>query len=153
MLSPVLACSRLMKKKHSLVTWPLFFGCFSVALLVFLVVPAVFGLQNFNQWGGMYDEHWCYVDMYSGHPKDDDPPPRHEQQSAGFTGTSRVFSGPMNNEKTCLMWARSRCGKKSTDGWTILWAVPTLKGHAFTHGKNVCDLSLPDSSPWFQYER
>lgn len=134
--------------------WPAFFCFMAVMTAVVLVVPAMFGLQNFNQWGGMYDEHWCNVTMYSDNP--------HlvtgallkvETQSAGHTGTSRVFSGPMANESTCLMWTLSRCGKRSQEGgWIIRYADPYLKGHHFLDGQNACDFSQP-SVPWFSYDR
>jgi hypothetical protein len=116
-------------------------------------VPVTFGLQNFNQWGGMYDEHWCYVTMYSANP--------HvvtgallqtETQSAGDTGTSRVYSGPMANQTSCLMWTLSRCGKKAQGGWTVTYADPYLKGVHFLYGRNACDYPKP-SVPWFTYDR
>lgn len=134
-------------------SWPVFFCIIAVMIAVVLAVPAAFGLQNFNQWGGMYDDHWCYVDMYSDNPHVvTGALLKFETQSAGDTGTSRVYSGPMANESTCLAWTLSRCGKKSQGGWIIRYADPYLKKHHFMEGQNACDVPRP-SLPWYIYDR
>lgn len=134
--------------------WPIFFLLMVALTIVFFALPPLFGLQNFNQWGGMYDEHWCYAEMYDHNPHVvTGAMLKFERQNAGDTGTQRVYSGPMNNQNSCLMWAHSRCGKKSTDGWLIRWIEPALKGKHFIGGKNVCDLPLAHETPWFRYER
>ncbi len=132
--------------------YPLFFCVMSVLILITLVIPAPFGLQNYNQWGGMYDEHWCQIDASSRDP--------HAQSSsvllqssteyAGFTNTRRVYSGPMNNERTCFEWAKSRCGKQSSNGkFTIQFIIVSLKGRTFFDEQNICTMIDPSVFPWF----
>lgn len=133
-------------------SYPSFFCFTGIAIIVFFIFPHAFGLQNYNQWGGMYDEHWCNLDVYDGDPTSDRRAPI-VTISAGFTETSRVYSGPMNNETTCLMWSRSRCGTRTQQGINISWAVPYLKGRRFNGERNVCDSPLPDPSPWFKHEK
>jgi hypothetical protein len=48
--------------------WFLFSVCFSAAIFVTLVLPAPFGLQNFTQWGAMYDDRWCTVHQFESNP-------------------------------------------------------------------------------------
>jgi hypothetical protein len=127
--------------------WSVFFGLVSVTMFVTLVAPAAFGLQNFTQWGGMYDDHWCNVDLYSADPKAKGV--QHVMVTAGGDGR-RVYSAPAHNRMTCTVWAHTLCGTKTAAGWTVEWASPLLQSQKYLGTRNLCDLELPpETADWF----
>lgn len=125
--------------------WTLFFALMSASTLVFFVIPFAFGLQHFNQWGGMYDDRWCHADFYSGDPVAAGT--QKETVNAGEYKTKRVYSAPAHNQLTCLLWAQAQCGTKSNAGWTIVSAHPYLRGKRFPG--DACSFALPKTSFWF----
>jgi hypothetical protein len=133
--------------------YPLFFSVLSLLIVITLIIPAPFGLQNYNQWGGMYDEHWCQIDAYSRNPHDQASvvPLQSATEYAGFTNTRRVYSGPMNNERTCFEWAKSRCGKQVEKGFLINFIIVSLKGRKFLNEQNICTMIDPNAFPWFDH--
>ncbi len=128
--------------------WSIFFLLVTVTIVVTMMVPAAFGLQNVTQWGGMYTDAWCSVHLYDGDPYGD-PVPASEQIWAGRIGT--VWSVPMFNQAMCLVWARKFCGNKSPGGLAVRWVDPIYKGKKYFEPKNPCALDLPPSYDWFQY--
>jgi hypothetical protein len=131
--------------------YPIFFCAMSILITITLIIPAPFGLQNYNQWGGMYDEHWCQIDASSRDPHDQSSsiPLQSATEYAGFTNTRRVYSGPMNNERTCFEWAKSRCGKQSNSKFSIQFIIVSLKGRKFLNEQNICTMIDPNAFPWF----
>lgn len=128
--------------------WSWFFASIAIAIFVTLTAPALFGLQNFTQWGGMYDDHWCHAEAYSSSPYHS-PSPAFEELTAGNMGKSRVYSAPSHNKLSCLAWVKTLCGQKATDGWTIEWVEAKLKGELFLEKNNACDISLPGGDRWY----
>ena len=129
-----------------------FFGLVSVIILVAFVMPAAFGLQNFNQWGGMYDDHWCHVEVYSDSPHAvTGSELSFELENAGETQTKWVYTTPMHNQGTCLMWAKTRCGQQSNGGWAIRWVNAYMLETHFAGVDNICDMDLPQASRWFPH--
>ncbi len=126
--------------------WFLFFAFISVVMSVTFVAPAAFGLQNFTQWGGMYDDHWCIVNAYDANPHDN-PNARSYQVSIG--DGRRVFSSPAHNRKSCLSAVQIFCGLPSTEGWIMSWIEPTLKGEKFLGELNACDPNMTTIPHWF----
>lgn len=134
-------------------TWSVFCIGFSALLVVGLMIPRFFGLQNFTQWAGMYVDGWCGVNVYSDNPFATPPAAnvQHETFFAGAVHAMNVFDPPQFNEQTCVMWAKTRCGKPSPEGkWNVTYVVPTLKKKQFLGKTNICDLSV-DSDSWFDF--
>lgn len=134
--------------------WDIFFTSITVIVVVTLMIPAAFGLQNFTQWGGMYTNSWCSVWVYQSSPYvvGSENIPK-ERQVAGMTDGSRfVWYGNQHNEQTCALWARTRCGRASAAGWTIHWVVPVFKEKFFLGQGNACDVQPPNSFDWFHYD-
>ena len=129
--------------------WSVFFALISLAMVVTLVAPAAFGFQNFTQWGGMYDDHWCNVDLYSADPaKAPKGELKHKQVTAGGDGR-RVYSAPAHNRMTCLVWARTLCNKP-VDNWKAEWVSPMLQSQKYLAKVNACDIQLPsETESWF----
>ena len=129
--------------------WSVFFGIFTVLILVTFVFPASFGMQSFTQWGGMYDDHWCNVDLYSSDPQSTPADTlRHEFRAAG-RGHTFVYSIPTHNMHSCMVWAHTLCGRTTADGWIISWISPMFQGVHYVDPVNLCAVSLPDD--WFVY--
>ncbi len=130
--------------------WSVFFALISAVIFVSLAAPALFGLQNFTQWGGMYDEHWCHADIYSSDPFDvKKPKPKQIRITAGAENR-RVFSAPAHNQMSCAVWVRQFCGEKMKDGWTAAWVSPMLRGISFFEKQNACDItSLDSTDTWY----
>jgi len=125
-----------------------FFFVVVVIIVVTMMLPGIFGLQHFTQWGGMYTNSWCKVQI-----ADKDPllhtDARSEHIMAGLV-TRSVWSFPMHNEESCVVWSRRYCGKQAKDGWTITWVRPHYKNEYFLDPNNACDLALPASTAiWF----
>ncbi len=137
---------------YQLTGWSIFFGLTTVTIFVAFAAPAAFGLQNFNQWGGMYIDRWCHVDLASADPKlVTGSLLLRESQNAGEAGTRSVFTVPMHNHTTCLMWAASQCGGKAQGGWTIAWITASMNKQPLVQGVNICALPLPQASLWFPH--
>jgi len=131
--------------------WSVFFGLISLVTVVTLIAPAAFGLQNFTQWGGMYDDHWCNVDLYSGNPKTTPKAElKHQLIVSGGNG-HRVYSAPAHNRLTCTVWAKTLCGTEMDKGsWKVMWVVPMLQSQKYLGTRNPCDLNLPpETADWF----
>ncbi len=128
----------------------LFFGSVTAVIVVFFVVPSAFGLQNFNQWGGMYDDHWCHIEAYSANPHVvTGAALSFELENAGETQTRWVFTTPMHNHATCLMWGRTRCGRTAVGGWPIAFVNVYMNDVHYAGTDNLCDFPLPEASLWF----
>ena len=41
--------------------WDFFLGLMALLIVETVMVPQVFGLMHFTQWGGMYTDGWCQV--------------------------------------------------------------------------------------------
>lgn len=115
------------------------------------VVPPVFGLQNFVQWGAMYDDRWCSVHQYESNPHVEGNDPRHEMIVVG-RDTARVYSAPTHNRVSCLAWARTRCGSVTKEKWDVTWVEPELQGQRYLGERNACDGDMPELRYWFQYQ-
>lgn len=114
-----------------------------------MAAPPLFGLQNFTQWGGMYTNNWCTVQLGDSNPIDN-PAAKTEDVLAGKVTTRYVWSYPMHNATSCLVWGRKYCGRTATAGWTVTWVRPYFKGTYYMDPNNACDLPLPVSySTWF----
>ena len=130
--------------------WSVFFGALSILIIVCFVLPASFGLQNFSQWSGMYDDHWCHVDLYSGNPHViTGSALKVMTVNAGEVNTRRVYSSPTHNQASCLMWAKTRCGRKTSEGWRSLWVDPSIKGRHFIAPHSACEVRMDTRLPWF----
>jgi len=131
----------MLKSVHSFVmpmrrTWSYLFAVVTVIIVVTMVVPGFFGLQSFTQWGGMYVGAWCNVEFRPSTPD-------------GGGGEKEHVRAPQHNSRTCVMWARDRCGKVSGKGWVVSFAHPTMNAEEILGvGANVCDLP-PADPPWF----
>lgn len=130
--------------------WSLCFAAIALCVVMFMMLPGIFGFQKFTQWGGMYTDSWCRVDVYSGNPNTDSDV-KMESVIASTVGPGAVYSAPMHNFETCLMWSRSvQCGRKTKEGWTVTWARPYFKKQYFIDPQNACDLQLQPGVEWFR---
>lgn len=128
-----------------------FFGTFSVIVMT-LMLPALFGLQNFTQWGGMYSNAWCTARVFDANPYSANAVYLSEFQTAGTTdGTRIVWYGNQHNEETCAYWAKTRCGRTAANGFVIRWVIPVFKEREYLGRLNACDLP-PHSFQWFSYD-
>jgi len=129
--------------------WSVFFALVSLVIFVTLAAPAFFGLQNFTQWGGMYNEHWCHADIYDADPFQKEAKPVYVRITAGVDAR-RVFSSPAHNQLSCTVWVRQFCDEKMKDGWKAVWISPMLRGVAFLEKQNACAISSLDSTDsWY----
>lgn len=127
----------------------IFFAGISVIIVVMLMIPAVFGFQNFTQWGGMYTDSWCFAELFEMNPALH-PTSRSQVLTIGKDdGTRVVLYNPQYNEQTCAARARTECGRTTKDGWVVNWVRPRFKAAYFMGYSNACDLPLSASSPWF----
>ncbi len=128
--------------------WSAFFLAVCVVIVATMMLPSLFGMQKFTQWGAMYTDSWCQVRVY-----DKDPGKNSDAKSlnvlGGTTNTRPVWSAPMHNPESCAMYARNvLCGQPSADGWTVVWAQPYFKGKYYLDPVNACTLN-PGKYPWF----
>lgn len=129
--------------------WSVCFAMVTVVIVTCMMLPQYFGMMKFTQWGAMYTDSWCRVDISSGKPGDDGV--QSDVVTASTVGPGAVFSAPMHNYQSCLMWARMvQCGRVMPDGWTVAWARPFFKGQYFLGEDNVCDLPLDPDAEWFR---
>ncbi len=129
----------------------IFLGMFLI-IVVTLMLPSLFGLQNFTQWGGMYSNAWCNARVFDGNPHGAHAVYLTESQTAGTTdGTRLVWYGNQHNQETCAYWARTRCGRLSSKGFIIRWVTPVFKGKEYLGTFNACELP-PHSFEWFPYD-
>lgn len=128
--------------------WSVFFSIITMVIVTTMVVPRVFGLQSFTQWGGMYVNGWCTALLSSDAPWAAGV--QTESVTAGTTRTSPVWSAPQYNLGTCALWARSLCDKRSHAGWQVKWARPYFRDSYFLGSHvNVCAVPLPPDYSWF----
>jgi hypothetical protein len=130
------------------VKWHFFFGAVFALIVVTMVIPHAVGLENFTQWGGMYIDGWCHVDLTSA--------PQADGQTlmtkvlAGSNPPSRlVWFSPMHNTDSCIAWAHSWCGRPSPEGWTVGGAFPFYRQQFVLGSQNVCDLPHQSTFDWF----
>ncbi len=129
--------------------WSLAFAAVAFAIVSCLMLPGYFGLMKFTQWGAMYTDSWCRVEVYSGDPSDENAAT--QSVTASTYGPGAVFSAPMHNHFSCAMWARTiQCGRTMSDGWTVVWARPVYKGNFFLDPNNACDMPLDPNAEWFR---
>lgn len=130
--------------------WSLSFAAISISIVLFMMLPGIFGFQKFTQWGGMYTDSWCRVDVYAGNPHTESGVPM-ESVIASTVGPGAVYSAPMHNFETCLMWSRRvQCGRVTKDGWTVRWARPYFKKQYYIDPLNACDLQVQPGLEWFR---
>jgi hypothetical protein len=129
--------------------WSVCFGVIATAIVTCMMLPGFFGLMKFTQWGGMYTDSWCRMDTYSADPKTEGV--QSEWVQASTVGPGAVFSAPMHNFMSCLMWARKvQCGRVTKDGWKVTWVSPEFKGKHFFDPRNACDVPLDPNAEWFR---
>lgn len=130
--------------------WSVCFGVVAGTIVAAMMLPGFFGLQKFTQWGAMYTDSWCRMDVYSANPNGGDDV-KSEWVQASTVGPGAVFSAPMHNFMSCLMWARKvQCGRVTQDGWKVTWVSPEFKGKHFFDPQNACDVPLDPSAEWFR---
>lgn len=130
--------------------WSLFFLGVSAAVVAAMMLPTLFGLEKYTQWGGMYTDSWCRTWVYSGDPNTGGPVSS-ELVVASTVGPPPVFSASMHNHAICAMWARTvQCGRVTKAGWTVRWVSPELKGVRFLGPRNACDIPLDPHAEWFR---
>ncbi len=133
-------------------SWDIYFGSMTAAIVALVMVPGLFGLNTFIQWGGMYVDAWCIVDLYSEDPTQH-PEALHEQQRAYALDLSdHDWGTPQFSKESCVHWSQQRCGERASAGWTIAWVIPGLRNKPVLDAKtNVCALRFPDQSRWFSH--
>ena len=119
--------------------WNLFFCIVSILIVTTLIVPHLFGLQNFTQWGGMYTDGWCSLSLASDAVSNFADPPVHvkTKQMQGST-TPIVWYAPMQSEETCIAWAQSHCDRVQEEGWAARMISVYFRQKYLFEGKNVC---------------
>ena len=127
--------------------WHAFFGLVTATIVATMVMPGAFGLQGYTQWGGMYEDGWCYVRV-ARMPAELDPAAetfevREDQHDVWYT--------PMHNPASCVAWARSWCGNEAPNGWMVAAAYAYHRGAFLENGADVC--SLPDRPSFRWYRR
>jgi len=127
--------------------WFLFSSGIAVVITVFFVLPPFFGLQNFVQWGGMYDDRWCTVALYDNNPHDF--PDAQSETVVPGSDVHRVYSAAMHNRQTCYALARTRCGTTSKAGWVVAWVEPEFQRVRLTGTVDVCAAETSSMDFWF----
>lgn len=114
-----------------------------------MMMPAAFGLQHFTQWGGMYSDSWCTIQLADKNPMEH-ADAQIENVTAGLV-TRAVWSYPMHNKRTCAVWGRKYCGRTAQGGWSVSWVRPHFKGEFYMDPDNMCAVHIPATfSSWFQ---
>ena len=130
--------------------WSIFFLLISLSIIAGMMLPGFFGLQKFTQWAGMYTDSWCRVTAYAENPHTH-PQTKSEEITASTVGAPPVYSAPMHNYDSCLMWARTvQCGRVTSGGWKVAWASPVFKGKRYIDPANACDVPLDAHAQWFR---
>lgn len=119
----------------------------SAVILACFAVPSLFGFQNFVQWGAMYDDRWCSVLIYEKNPHEF--PDTRMMTLVPGSNVQRVYSAPTHNRRSCMAMARTYCGTRTHDGWTVLWVEPKFQSEMYMGKTNVCELDLPSLDYWF----
>lgn len=128
--------------------WRMFFTLTSLIIVTTIIIPHVFGFQNFTQWGGMYTDGWCTAYTASASVPDiATPTPGVLIKTMQAPTTRVVWYSPMHNETSCIAWARSHCGRLWKDGWTIAAVYPYLRQKFLADKKDVCSTIPPVQ--WF----
>lgn len=135
--------------------WSIFFGCITGLIIVTMMAPSVFGLQQFTQWGGMYIDGWCSATIMTEafDPEGQLPPGSTIKTGSVMSGdTKRIrvaWFSPMHSTETCVAWAQSWCGKQGPQGWQVNASYPYFRSQFISGKQNVCDFPAP-SNPWFR---
>lgn len=128
--------------------WKNFFALTSLVIVITIILPHVFGFQNFTQWGGMYTDGWCTAYTASAAVPDiASPLPGVTIKTMQAPTTRVVWYSPMHNETTCIAWTQSHCNRFWKDGWKIAAVYPYFRQKYLADKRNVCDLSMPHR--WF----
>jgi hypothetical protein len=131
----------------------MFFGACLLVIVTCFMVPRMFGLQFFTQWGGMYTDGWCSVeasDVRTATAEERGKGGVTERILAGDIATWKlVWFPPMHRADTCVAWAHSWCGKKSPKGMTIVSTFPYYRGQFLADGLDVCQLRPDPAFRWF----
>lgn len=136
--------------------WHIFFACITAVIVVAMMLPAFFGLQEFTQWGGMYTDGWCAVNAESAvvaNAKDPLPPGAEMKRilAGDMQREPIVWYPPMQSEQTCIAFARSWCGVQAPGTtWKVQSAFPFFRGAFLVHEKDICALPNIPSFSWFQ---
>lgn len=118
------------------------------------MLPQLFGMHNFVQWGGMYVNRRCSVqlsgvDLETGGG---------ERRRVARPFNPPVFYYPMHNRETCVAWARLHyCGKTiSYDSKLLRFRIaevyPELAWRLIFRDENVCSRPPDETLKWFSQE-
>jgi hypothetical protein len=126
------------------------FSVIAVLIVTTMMTPNLFGLQSFTQWGGMYVDGWCSVYTKAVPTETQETPPKSKDPIEYFScPTTRVaWFAPMHNQRSCILWAQSWCGREHRLGWKITEVYPYYRRKYLLGNTNVCTLPSPDP-PWF----
>ena len=129
------------KKAHCI--WHIFFAAVSVTIASTMMMPWAFGLQHSTQWGGMYIDGWCGIEIWNEDTG--------ERDFVRAPTTPPAWYATMHSRRSCIAWAQSWCGVQH-QGRTVTKVVPDLHqknplGSDAPH-RNACDLP-PLSHPWY----
>ena len=132
--------------------WDFFLGFMAFAIVACFMLPRLFGFQYFTQWGGMYTDGWCSVEVSAESRPSADERGTTERILAGDIATWRlVWFPPMHRADTCVAWARSYCGKTSPKGITIQSVFPYYRGKFLAGGKDICTFAEIPAFHWFTH--
>lgn len=124
--------------------------------MVTMMMPAVFGLQEFTQWGGMYIDGWCSATIMTEEfdPEGTLPPGSTIKTGSVMAGDTKrlrmTWFSPMQSTQTCAAWAHSWCGKMGPQGWVVKASYPYFRKKFITDKQNVCAYSNHPSFRWFE---
>lgn len=130
--------------------WSVCFAIIAALIVSTMMLPRYFGMQKFTQWGAMYTDSWCRMDVYSANPAGGGDV-KTESVTASLVGPPAVFSSPMHNFASCLMWARKvQCSRVTGGGWKVAWVRPEFKSTFFFDPGNACDVPVDPNVEWFR---
>lgn len=126
-------------------TWHPFFGFVSVVIVTTMMLPQVFGMQHFTQWGGMYVDGWCSAVVAPVSLLDKPGGETYEIRE----NDKNVWYTPMHNEESCVAWVRSHCGIVAPPGWKAVSAYAYFRGKYLENDDDICALPARPSFHWY----
>lgn len=122
--------------------WRGLFLTAALLVVITMMMPKVFGLQGFTQWGGMYVDRQCVVRFTGSHREYDTyglP-----QTWAHSPKTFPAWFRPMHNQQTCVAWARQHfCALDTVNSVYV-----TMFGQPLRKGMDICSEDL-EGDGWF----
>jgi hypothetical protein len=130
--------------------WEIFFGFVCVMIVVTMMAPGLFGLVAFTQWGGMYTDGWCSVQVRTVPVDDLNAVPADRTDRIQAPRSRAVWSSPMHNTESCIRWGQSLCGISVPDTPELIVreAWPFFRNRWPLDTTDVCTLPRP-SIPWY----